>query len=222
MFPPNAKQLLITGPATEPLDLDTAKRFLRVDISADDTLIGIMISAARIRVEQILDRSLITTTWQYTIDYLPFSSTPFLGLAWPFLQYGSGGTFNRVDSNDGSIILPSPPLIAISSFTYIDQDGNTVPIDVTPEAGNVIVSPGTPGKIYPAYGKFYPFGQPRPQGVNITYTAGNGPDATFVPANIVTAMMFLLGDMYENQSLDSATPQLVIDLLSPSKWGGYA
>lgn len=222
MYAPNAKQSLVAGPSVEPLDLATAKNFLRVTISADDALISTFISAARLRCEQLVDRSFITTTWLYTIDFLPFASNPIVGFPFPFLQYGSGGAFNRVDANDGAIFLPSPPLISVTGFTYVDPSGNTVAIDPSPSAGNVIVSTGTPGKIYPAYGKFYPIGLPVPQSVNITYTAGYGPSASNVPADVVVAMMFLLGAMYENRNVDIAIPRIVEDFLYRVKWGGYA
>jgi hypothetical protein len=222
MYPPNSKSRKLVDAAVEPISLAQAKQFLRVEVTADDDLISDLITAARIRCEQLNDRAFITQTWQFTIDYLPFAASPFLGFAWPFGQYGSGGSFNRVDRNDGSITLPSPPLIALQSMTYIDMAGDTVEVDVTPEAGNIIVSDGTPGRIYPGYGRFYPLSQPRPQAVTFVYAAGYGPDATFVPKTIMTAIRFLLAFYYENRNPTTSEPDIVCQLLSPTAWGGYA
>lgn len=59
---------LITAPATEPIDLTTAKLHLRVDSSADDALITAMIIAARESAEKMIDRALITQTWEVVLD----------------------------------------------------------------------------------------------------------------------------------------------------------
>lgn len=56
----------ILPPAVEPVALDYAKTFLRVDTDDDDVLIADFIKSARIRVESITGGSLITRTRRYT------------------------------------------------------------------------------------------------------------------------------------------------------------
>ena len=60
----------LSPPASEPLDLAYAKIFLRVDNDDEDALIGDLITAARVRVEQMIRTSLITRRQVYTTDRL--------------------------------------------------------------------------------------------------------------------------------------------------------
>lgn len=64
---------LITAPAAEPVTVATAKTYLRVDGSDDDTLIGSLIKAAREKGEELSRRAFITQTWDLTIDCWPWS-----------------------------------------------------------------------------------------------------------------------------------------------------
>lgn len=59
-------------PLTEPLSLAEAKLYLRVDGSAEDSLITDMIVAVREAAEEYLHKSLITQSWQMTFEnYAP-------------------------------------------------------------------------------------------------------------------------------------------------------
>lgn len=64
-----------TEPAAEPISLDEAKLHLRVDHSADDSLIGILIQTAREIVEAHTNRSLITQTRVIKLDNFPCLGT---------------------------------------------------------------------------------------------------------------------------------------------------
>ncbi len=60
------------APAIEPITLAEAKQFLRVDNSADDAAITLMIIGAREAAERYLGLSLITQSWKLTLaEYLP-------------------------------------------------------------------------------------------------------------------------------------------------------
>lgn len=56
------------APACEPVSLEEAKLYLRVDSDEDDTLIDDLITASRMMAEQWLRRSLITQTWKLAYD----------------------------------------------------------------------------------------------------------------------------------------------------------
>lgn len=58
----------ITAPAAEPLALEETKLYLRVDAADEDSLIGDLITAARMDAEQWLRRSLMTQTWKLAFD----------------------------------------------------------------------------------------------------------------------------------------------------------
>lgn len=91
-----------TAPASEPVTLAEAKLFLRVDGSAEDTLITALIEAARGSAEEYLGRSLITQIWQLAYDDYLESGTP----------------------------LPRGPVSAIASVTSYDEAQTPTVIDV--------------------------------------------------------------------------------------------
>jgi len=86
---------LITAPAAEPVTLAEAKAHLRVDHSDEDTVIGAMISAARVYCEQWTARAFVTQTWELVLDEFPTNE----------------------------IEIPKPPLQTIDSIKYDDGDG---------------------------------------------------------------------------------------------------
>ena len=63
--------ILLTAPAIEPLTLDEAKAYLRVETSDDDDVIGALIAGARIHVEAQTRRALITQSWRISADCWP-------------------------------------------------------------------------------------------------------------------------------------------------------
>jgi uncharacterized phiE125 gp8 family phage protein len=63
--------LLLTAPAVEPLSLDEAKAFLRVETGDDDDVIAALIAGARIHVEAQTRRALITQSWRLSADIWP-------------------------------------------------------------------------------------------------------------------------------------------------------
>lgn len=91
----------ITPPVSEPLSLAQAKLYLRVDHSADDTLISDLITAARGGAETWLRRSLMTQSWKLAYDdYIP-----------------------------EMVMLPMGPVNDITSISAIDRDGTTSVVD---------------------------------------------------------------------------------------------
>lgn len=221
MYPPNSKLARLVDAAVEPLSLADAKLFLRVENSAEDALISDMIAAARMECERINDRSFITTTWQLTLDFLPLSAGPFPGFSPSARRWGGGGSYDRVDAHDGAVFLPMPPLIGVSSLSYVDQGGVRQSLDVTPEAGNVLVSTGTPGVIHAAYGKFFPLSQPRAAAVDIVYTAGYGDDPSAVPRSVVMAIRLLVAHYHKHRTTNAEVPDAVCNLLASTAWGSY-
>ena len=90
----------VTAPASEPVSVEDAKLYLRVDGSEEDTLIGDMIVAARLAAEDTLKRSLITQSWKLAYDdYLP-----------------------------EMVYLPMGPVASVSSVTVVNRDTSTQPI----------------------------------------------------------------------------------------------
>lgn len=162
--------VLVSAPATEPVSLTEAKLHLRVDSTADDSLITALITAAREYVEAFTGRALITQTWDYILD------------AWP--------------SGD-EIVIPLPPLQSVTSVTYRDSDGNTstvssstYTVDTDSEPGRVVL---LTGYTWPST-TLYAVG-----GVRVRFVAGYGDNASDVPQALRQAMLLLVGHWYENR-----------------------
>lgn len=62
---------LVTGPASEPITTAEAKAHCRIDSSADDTLIGTLITSAREWAEGFANVRIVSQTWDYTLDAFP-------------------------------------------------------------------------------------------------------------------------------------------------------
>jgi len=60
--------ILLTGPSLEPVTLAEMKLWLKIDGSADDTVINALIVSARLSVEAVTKRILITQSWRVVLD----------------------------------------------------------------------------------------------------------------------------------------------------------
>jgi uncharacterized phiE125 gp8 family phage protein len=163
------KLALITAPAAEPVSVSEAKTHLRVDISADDTLIGNYITAARQYVEEHLRRALVTQTWELVLDY------------WP---------------GRGKMRFPFPPLQSVTSVTYYDEDGNAA---VYASSNYIVDTVAEPGAIVLKTSKTWPtVTLQEVNGIRVRYVAGYGAAAA-VPQPIKSAILLLVGTLYENR-----------------------
>jgi uncharacterized phiE125 gp8 family phage protein len=94
--------ILLTAPAIEPVSLDEAKAYLRVEHGDDDDLIAALLAGSRIHVEAQTQRALITQSWRITADL------------WP---------------EDGRLAIRPAPLQALNAARVYDADGATRAID---------------------------------------------------------------------------------------------
>ena len=90
---------LITEPAIEPVTLDEAKLFLRIDTTDDDALLASLITAARRLIEQTTRKCLLQQTWRFGLDRWPVATL---------------------------LRLPLAPLMSLSMVTVMDGAGNRV------------------------------------------------------------------------------------------------
>ena len=93
---------LITPPAAEPLTLAEAKAHLKVDSTADDTLIASLITAARARAEWHTGRAFVTQSWTLWLD------------AWP---------------QSGLIEIPLPPIQSVTQVRVYALDDTPSVLD---------------------------------------------------------------------------------------------
>jgi uncharacterized phiE125 gp8 family phage protein len=119
--------ILLNAPAFEPVTLEDAKSFLRVEHDDDDDVIAALIAGARIHVEAQTRRALITQSWRLVRD------------AWP---------------TDGRIDVRPSPLQSLDVVRVYDGGGEAAVLDLQGfivDAANAALvfapwSPAQPGR----------------------------------------------------------------------------
>lgn len=160
---------LVTAPGAEPVTLAEAKAHLRVDVVDDDATITGLIAAAREQGELVARRAFVTQTWELSLT------------CWPARSY---------------IELPRPPLVSVTSISYVDSAGVTQ----TMSPGDYVVDAASePGRVWLGYNKSWPSAALRPgASISVRYVAGYGA-AVAVPARYKQAVLLLIGHFYENR-----------------------
>jgi uncharacterized phiE125 gp8 family phage protein len=175
---------VVSGPATEPVDLAAAKAHLKVDYEDEDQLILDLVRAARDHLEQEYERALVTSSWAYTLDSFPGRQSDPWTWAWPL-----GAAL--------PIEIPKPPVQSITSITYTDS--TNVPHLMVAGTDYVTDLTSTPPRIAPPYGKTWPAVTLQSiAGLVVQFVGGYGtPD--LVPNSIKRAILLLVGHLYENR-----------------------
>lgn len=143
---------IVSAPAYEPVSIDEAKRWLRLedDSNANTTaIVTMLLKAMRERAEVITGRAFVSRQLKLTLD------------EWPF-----------VDQHGIKIVLPRPPLISVDAFKYIDTDGVLQTLATDQYVVHTVYEPGF---IVPAWEVSWPSIRSVPNGLQITYTAGYAP-----------------------------------------------
>lgn len=163
--------VLVTGPAVEPISLSDAKKQCKADdFTDDDVLINSLIVAARQWAEGETHRALLQQTWRLTLDEFPA---------------------------DGDVIeLPVPPLMAVTSITYVDANGDTQTLATSEYTVDV---DAFVGRVFLKYGKVWPVTRDERNAVTITFKSGYGTTAGTVPQAIRSAILLRIADLYENR-----------------------
>lgn len=161
---------ITTQPANEPVSLEEAKEYCRIDHDDEDSLIDGLIVAARTYCEGIAQRSFVTKTYTAYLD------------CWPYMT--------RFE-------LPYPPLLTVTSIKYYDDVDSAA---ATFSSSNYQVDAHSePGRIALKSSATWPSVSLRElNGVEIIYTAGYG-DAEDVPDTYKAAIKLYVGDLYENR-----------------------
>lgn len=189
-----------TEPVVEPVSITQVKSHLRIenDFQTDDEYLIHLIGTARRYVEDIIDRTLVTTQWTMVLDSFP------------------------VDE----IELPRPPVSKIETATvvnYVSEQGSVLTLSDTLYR---VDRDATPGILSNNYGLCYPSTLDDTGAVTISWYAGYG-DSTKVPPQIKHAVLMLVGHWYGNRepvvvgTIVSNLPLAVDSLLASVSWGQY-
>lgn len=173
----------------EPILYDEAKLHCREDFDFSQATIEALIVAARNTVEEATQRQLITATWELSFDCFPCI-----------------------------IELPRPPIAAVSSIAYIDENGDSQTLS---SALYQVDAKSQPGRVVPAVDEVWPDTESQTlNAVTVTYTAGYGASGASVPRALRQAMLLLISHWNEHReavAFSSATelPLAVKMLIAP-------
>lgn len=166
----------IAAPASEPLDLATAKLHCRVDGNDEDALITALIVAAREQAEHETGRSLVTQTWELVHDAFP-----------------------------EAFALRKAPIQSVTSIKYLEGQWQfdeqemidvLVAVERTLDPSDYLLDKDSePGYVVPGYGKAWPASFAVPNAVRCRYVCGYG-NAAAVPQAIKQWMLLAIGTMY--------------------------
>jgi uncharacterized phiE125 gp8 family phage protein len=160
---------LLSGPAGEPVSLDEAKAFLRLDTTDEDALVTTLVTAARLHIEGTTGQALLAQSWRLVLDDWPATC---------------------------AVSLPLGPLASLTAITAYDADGT--PDDLSLD-GILWDATATPPQLFlPAGFAAGATLRPR-QGIEIDFVAGYGSDPEDVPATLRQALLLLVAYWYENR-----------------------
>ena len=99
------------------------------------------------------------------------------------------------------ILLPGPPLIAVTSFAYVDEAGDAQTLDVSPPAFQIRTSGAVAkARLLPESGGTWPTTDDVAEAVTITYTCG-AEDPSQIPAVIRAGIGIMVAEMYKQRTL---------------------
>lgn len=162
----------VTGPTQEPLTLEQAKLYARIDYDDDDKLIMELIKSARRWIETQTHRALVTSTWDYSIDW-----------SWPINSQGLQ-----------MIRLPINPVASVSSISY--DDGSS-PSSSLSSSDYTAVLRDFNSYIVPAYNVEWPTTRCVPEAATVRFVAGEAIGQ--VDPALLMAVTMLTGHLYERR-----------------------
>jgi uncharacterized phiE125 gp8 family phage protein len=222
---------LVTAATIEPVSLDEARAHVRLVQTADDALLGNLITSARIYVENALARQLVTATWRWTLDRFYDVQRAPMGLYNEWVWNPMRTLRGRTVRDWYTLFLPRAPVQSVTSLQYYDTNGVLQTMD---PALYLLDTDSEPARITPAWGTFWPPWLLRENSISISFVAGYGDaggtaaaSAAAVPQTIKQAILLLVGHWYENREAvvigpsTGSVPLAVDALLGISAWGSY-
>ena len=177
----------IEPPTVDPLDLaEVRDDHLRAPmVEVENRYIQRLIKAATRAAERDTRRSLMTQTWQLSLNRFPAWGLP--------------------------IELDYPPVQAVESLEYLDDSGVTQTLDTSNYSLTVTGRDrNEKGRIELAYGASWPSSRLGQGSVTVTYRCGyvdgSSPAEAEVPEDILQGMLLLIGELYKQRSESVQSP----------------
>lgn len=177
-----------SDPATTPVTLAQVKDQLKISGTDEDDTLTLFIEAATKHIEDFVGMSLITQTWQMTLDHWPVYNEPW----WDGVVQAAMNTITD-RSRAANILLPRWPLVSVDTITV---DGSSITItdyfivDTTQRPGRLVLKQGA---TYP------PIDDLTANAIVITFSTGYGADDTSIPADIKLAIRQMVAYMFEHR-----------------------
>ena len=195
----------VTAPAGAPVTLEEAKGHLRIDGTAEDSLIERAIDAAAAYIDgpRGIGHALVEQQWDLRLDGFPW----------------------------GRIVLPLNPVQSVDEITYTDTAGATQTLDAARYIASTAREPAT---IEPAWNENWPSTRLIADAVKVRVTVGYKPGAgsppdygANIPSDLKAAVLWLVAHIYENRMPTStngaeALPFSVESILARYRAGAVA
>ena len=164
-------------PSLEPVTLDEARAWLRIDILDHDQLIQDAIKAARNTVEDHLRSQLLTATMEARLDWFPKGA-------------------------DRILRLLRGPVQSITSIKYQDVDDVQQTLDLAKLSQDLN---SMPARIRPKTGETWPAVRSDLNVIVIEYKSGYGDALSDIPTGIRAALRMLVLDLYVHPGTQAET-----------------
>jgi uncharacterized phiE125 gp8 family phage protein len=201
-------------PAAEPVSLAVAKNFCRVEITDDDLLISVLITAAREACEMFCSRSFAVKSYLQTMDSFPYyTDTMISQAAYPPSYYSLPMYSTTLWNYSQMIKLYYPPAVEVQGIDYTDPNGDNLTLNQDEDF--LLDNTSEPARIFPMPGATWPPCLYVPNAVRIRFTAGFGSTAVDpapvdgeitqgagsqpMPGRVQVAILQLVAHWYENR-----------------------
>lgn len=150
--------ILLQRPIGEPVSLNFVKTFVRETSTVQDSVLRLLIGAARAAAESRTRQQCLHARYRLVIDKFPMAG---IGTPLPFIELVNDPGF--------SVRLPHSPLVDVVQVQYLDMSGATETVDPSLYTVNKAL---TPGIVALQFGKVWPIPLPQIAAVWIDYDAG--------------------------------------------------
>lgn len=164
---------VVTAPGESPVSLTEAKAHLRLEESADDAYVTVLIEAARVHVEKTCERGLVLQTVELT-------APPLFGVESVSLP---GGSLADVPQVEVRYLDPNGVLTLLAASVYFTLAGGDA----------------KPGKLHLVPGNTWPAMAERPDSLRVLYRVGWA-TAAAVPAPLRHAVLLVVSQLYEHRT----------------------